>query len=196
MQIQNFNRNINIFVGVCIMCQEWTQHVLSMPRADSACTIRAKSGLCMYYPCQERTLHVLSMPRADSACTIRAKSGLCMYYPCQERTYLMSAIGFGISFGLIILENRGIDHKSRGVAWVHPWYWNYFLNLFYTWMKVRSWSKPHTFQFAFHPLNADHLNIDDPPFPVKCVWKFRSALGREVVCVCVCVCARAHVSLL
>ncbi len=41
-------------------------------------------------------------------------------------------------------------------------------------------------------LSADHLNIDGPPFPVKCVRKFRYALSGEVtykgVCVCVCVC--------
>ncbi len=47
-------------------------------------------------------------------------------------------------------------------------------------MKVRSWSKPHTFQFAFRMLSADHLNIDGPPLPVKCVRKFRFALGGEV----------------
>ncbi len=55
-------------------------------------------------------------------------------------------------------------------------------------MKVRSWSKRHTFQSALHMLSADHLNIDGPPFSVKCVRKFRSALGGEVgKCVCVCV---------
>ncbi len=32
----------------------------------------------------------------------------------------MSAVGFGIRFGLIILENQGIDHKIMRVAWVHP----------------------------------------------------------------------------
>ncbi len=31
------------------------------------------------------------------------------------------------------------------------------------------------------------LNIDCPPFLVKCVGKFRSALEGEVVCVCVCI---------
>ncbi len=40
-------------------------------------------------------------------------------------------------------------------------------------------------------LGADHLNIDGPPFPIKCVRKFGSALGGEVtyrdVCGCVCV---------
>ncbi len=38
----------------------------------------------------------------------------------------------------------------------------------------------HTFQSALRMLSADHLNIDDAPFPVKCVRKFRSALGGEV----------------
>ncbi len=59
-------------------------------------------------------------------------------------------------------------------------------------MKVRSWSKPYTLQSVLHMLSADHGNIDGPPFPVKCIRKFRSALGGEVayrcVCVCVCVC--------
>ncbi len=55
-------------------------------------------------------------------------------------------------------------------------------------MKVRPWSRPHTFQSALHMLSAGHLNIDCPPFPVKCVRKFGSALGGEVVYRCVCVC--------
>ncbi len=55
-------------------------------------------------------------------------------------------------------------------------------------MKVHSWSKHHTFQSVLHMLSANHLNIDGPPFPVKCVRKFGSALGGEVVCVCVRVC--------
>ncbi len=40
----------------------------------------------------------------------------------------------------------------------------------------------------------DHSNIDGPPLAVKCVRKFGSAFGGEVlcVCVCVCVCARAR----
>ncbi len=46
-------------------------------------------------------------------------------------------------------------------------------------------------------LSADHLSIDGPPFPVKCVRKFRSTLGGEVayrcVCVCVCVCVYLYV---
>ncbi len=59
-------------------------------------------------------------------------------------------------------------------------------------MKVRSWSKPYTSQSTLHMLSADHLNIDGPPFPVKCVRKFKSALGEEVAYRCVCVGARAH----
>ncbi len=47
---------------------------------------------------------------------------LCMYSPCQEWTsnqeqrHSMSAVDFGIRFGLVILENPGIDHKIMGVA--------------------------------------------------------------------------------
>ncbi len=46
----------------------------------------------------------------------------CMYSPCQEQTFnqeqthSMSAIGFGIRFGLVILENPGIDYKIMGAA--------------------------------------------------------------------------------
>ncbi len=40
--------------------------------------------------------------------------------------------------------------------------------------------KSHTFQFALHMLNVDHLNIDSSPFPVKCLKKFGFALGRQV----------------
>ncbi len=45
-----------------------------------------------------------------------------------------------------------------------------------------------------HMLSVDHSNIDVPPLAVKCVRKFRSALGGEVtsVCVCVCVCVRVR----
>ncbi len=56
-------------------------------------------------------------------------------------------------------------------------------------MKVRSWSKPHTFQSALRMLSADHLNIDGPLFPVKCVRKFGSALGGEVTSPCISMCA-------
>ncbi len=41
---------------------------------------------------------------------------VCIYCPCQERTHSMSAVGFGIKFGQLILENPGIDHKIMGVA--------------------------------------------------------------------------------
>ncbi len=47
-------------------------------------------------------------------------------------------------------------------------------------MEVHSWSKLQTFQSTFHMLGVDHLNIDGPPFPVKCVRKFGSALGKVI----------------
>ncbi len=40
-------------------------------------------------------------------------------------------------------------------------------------------------------LNVDHSNIDGPPFTVKCVRKFGSALG-EVTCACACLCVCWH----
>ncbi len=55
-----------------------------------------------------------------------------------------------------------------------------FLKSFYALMKVRSWIKYRTFQSALHMLIVDHINIDGPPFPVKCVRKFGSVLGGEV----------------
>ncbi len=35
-------------------------------------------------------------------------------------------------------------------------------------------------------LNVDHSDIDGPPLAVKCVRKFGSTLGGEVMFVCVC----------
>ncbi len=45
------------------------------------------------------------------ACTLPAKSGL----PTKSR-HSTSAVGFGIRFGLVILENPLIDHKILGVV--------------------------------------------------------------------------------
>ncbi len=44
-------------------------------------------------------------------------------------------------------------------------------------------------------LIADHLNIDGPPFPVKCVRKFRSTLGEEVTYRGVFMCMSRNVSM-
>ncbi len=54
-------------------------------------------------------------------------------------------------------------------------------------MKVDFWLKSHTFQYALHMLSVDYLNINDSPFLVKCVRKFKSALGGEVTYRCVCI---------
>ncbi len=54
-------------------------------------------------------------------------------------------------------------------------------------MKVRSWSKAHTFQSALRMLRVDYLNIDGRLFPVKCVRKLLSAFGGEVLYRCMCV---------
>ncbi len=54
--------------------------------------------------------------------TICQERTLCMYSPCQEQTsnqeqiHWMSAVVLDIRFGLVILENPGIDHKIKGVA--------------------------------------------------------------------------------
>ncbi len=34
----------------------------------------------------------------------------------QERTHSRSAVGFNLRFGLVTVENPGIDHKIMGVA--------------------------------------------------------------------------------
>ncbi len=53
----------------------------------------------------------------DTMCQGRT---LCMYSPCQERTcnqeqtHSMPAVGFGIRFGLVIIENPETDHKIMG----------------------------------------------------------------------------------
>ncbi len=71
-------------------------------RAYVWCLHNKVCGCGVYTMCQERTV--------------------CMYSPCQERTsnqeqtHTLSAVGFGISFGLVILENPGIDHKIMGEA--------------------------------------------------------------------------------
>ncbi len=44
---------------------------------------------------------------------------------------------------------------------------------------------------ALHLRSVYHLNIDGPPFSVKCLRKSGSALGGEVTYRCVCVCMRA-----
>ncbi len=62
----------------------------------------ARVCVCAYTMCQERTL--------------------CMFYTCEVRTFdhewthSRSAVGFSYRFGLVILENPGIDHKIMGVA--------------------------------------------------------------------------------
>ncbi len=59
------------------------------------------------------TLCVRARVRVDAMCQERT---LCMYSPCQERTHLMSAVGFGIRFGLVILKNPVIGHKIMAEA--------------------------------------------------------------------------------
>ncbi len=65
---------------------------------------RTKTRVCVYTytMCQERAL--------------------CMFYTCevqtfdQERTHSRSAVGFSVRFGIVILENPGINHKIMGLA--------------------------------------------------------------------------------
>ncbi len=45
------------------------------------------------------------------ACSTHAKCG-----PLTKSTHSTSAVGFGIRFGLVILENPGIDYKIMVVA--------------------------------------------------------------------------------
>ncbi len=63
---------------------------------------RARVWGCTYTMCQERTS--------------------CMFYTCevqtfnQERTHSTSPVGFNLRFGLVTLEDPGIDKKIMGVA--------------------------------------------------------------------------------
>ncbi len=108
------------------------------------------------------------MPRADS-----------------EQTHSISAVGFGIRFGLLILEKPRIDHKIMGYP-ESALDIEIISRIILTMNESSPWSKPHTFQSALRMLCSDHLNIDGPPFPVKCVRKFRSAFSGEVTYRCVC----------
>ncbi len=80
-----------------------------------------------------KTFCVCVRARAYTMCEERT---LCMFYTCkvrtfnQERTHSRSAVGFNLRFGLVILENPGIDYKIMEVAWVRFWYRNYFSNHF------------------------------------------------------------------
>ncbi len=140
--------------------------------------------VCVDTMCQERTQYMYS-PYQERTSN-------------QEQTHSMSAVGFGIRFRLLILENPGIEFKIMGepesafgieiISRIILTMNESPLLVKTSHTPIRSWSKPHTFQSALCMLSADHLNVDGPPFPVKCVGKFRYALGGEVtyrVCVCV-----------
>ncbi len=85
----SFHSSFCLFVCVCVRLHAHTY------------TTRQERTLCMFCTCQERHVNVLYMPRADFQ---------------QGWTHSMSAVGFGFSFGLVILENPGIDPKIIGVA--------------------------------------------------------------------------------
>ncbi len=67
-------------------------------------------------------------------CTLtqHAKSGHCACSVHAKREFLTmsrhskSAVGFGFSFGIVILEKPEINPKIMGLAWVRFWHWNYF----------------------------------------------------------------------
>ncbi len=121
---------------------------------------------------------------------------LCMYSPYQERTYNQEQTYTRCLLLVLASDSDSSSWKTQdltiklwgGGSLSLPLALKVFLESFYSWMKVSSWSKPDTFQSALHMLSADHWNIDGPPFPVKCVRKFRSALGGEVAYRCVYVC--------
>ncbi len=130
-------------------------------------------GVFLHNVTRADSVHVLSMPRAD-------------FHPRAET--LDVCCWFVYQIWTRHTWNPGIAHKIMGGSLNLPLALKLFLKSFYTWMKVRSWSKFHTWKSALRMLSADHLNIDGPRFPVKIVRKFRSALGGEVACRCVCVC--------
>ncbi len=119
-----------------------------------------------------------------------------MFYTCEVRTFdqgqthSRSAVGFSLRFGLVTLENSGIDHKIIGVAWVRSWYRNYFLNHFTILYMNKS---SLLVKITYILVSTSHAKF----WPFKYWW---SALSSKVCkkirvrpwwrsCVCVCVCA-------
>ncbi len=98
----------------------------------------------------------------------------------------MSVVGFGFSFGLVILENPEINPKLRGQP--ESTLGIEIISRIILYMNESSL----LVKIAYIPIRTshasiDHLNIDGPPFTVKCVRKFGSALGREITFRYVCV---------
>ncbi len=79
-----------------------------------------REGMCVHACMRARVCVYVGWGRR--VYTMCQKRSLCMYSPCQEwtsnqeKTHSIPAVGFGIRFGLVILENPGIDHKIMEVA--------------------------------------------------------------------------------
>ncbi len=146
-----------------------------------SCFVRAHARMCVcvcvcnYTMCQGRTL--------------------CIFYTCkvrtfdQEQTHSRSAVNCNLRFGLVTLENLGIDHKIMGVAWVHSWCKNYFLNHIIYMNKNLLLVK-----ITYILVSTSHAYC----WPFKYWWSALSSKVckklqvrpwlRSYVCVCVCVC--------
>ncbi len=107
-------------------------------------------------------------------CIRCAKSGHCA---CSTQTRCGPSTKSGHTRGPLLVLASDLDSSSLKTEELTLKLWGslsplltlkLFLKSFYTWMKVRSWLKSHTFQNALHMLSVDHLNIDCPSFPVKC----------------------------
>ncbi len=92
---------------------------------------------------------------------------LCTFCTCKEWTHLMSAVGFGFSYGLVILENLRIDLKIMGIACVRSWHWKYFSSYLYI------NKSPLLVKTSYVPVHTSHTKC----WPFKYWW---SALSSKV----------------
>ncbi len=111
------------------------------------------------------------------ACTLHAKSG----FLTKSRHTRCLLLGFGMRFGLVILETPEIDHKIMEVAWICPWHWNYISNHF-----NYKWKSPLLVKTSHIPVRTSHAKCWPfkywekgdlaivPYFKISWVWQIAS----------------------
>ncbi len=130
--------------------------------------------VCTYTMCQEQTL--------------------CMFYTCKVRTFDKEwthsrfAVGFSLRFGLVILDNPGIDHKIMG--WPESALGIDIISRIILYMN----KSPLLVKITYILISASHAKC----WPFKYWWSaFSSKVCKKIlvrpwwrsyVCVCVCVC--------